>query len=474
MNIQRAFPAFLTRWRRAWSADGWVASNSRNSSSAVSSAPPIRPSAAACSWTSSYSRTSSGVSGEPGVGTALPLRQAEHALADDVALDLAGPAGDRVLPRTHHPVRPARGVGDRFGRAVDGRVGAEKGRRGVGDALRQLGAEQLEDRAFRSRRLAAQAPAEAPESRHLERLRVDRELGDHLADMGLVPGRLLTVRERLGDLDEAGDLRGMVAAAGAPALEHQRRDRDLPALVDLADHVLLRNLDVLEEDLVEMPMPVEEHQRAHGDARRLHVDEQVGDAVVLWRVGVGADQQEATIGEMCARGPHLLAVDDEMVALVDRPGPEAGKVAAGAGLGEALAPALVPGEDRGQVALLLRFGAELDQRRPQQPDRAVPGEDRRVRPEILLVEDHLLDKAGAAPAVFLGPGDADPAGGVHLLLPGDALFERLPVGRDARIRCVLNLQIVGQIGLEPGAEFAAKFGVLGGVGEIHRLNSLGA
>src|SRR5271166_5643845 len=88
------------------------------------------------------------------------LGQPEHALADDVALDLAGPAGDRVLPRAEHPVEPARGVGDRLGRSVDHRVGAEQGRGEVRDAHPQLGAEELEDRAFGARRLATQAPGQ--------------------------------------------------------------------------------------------------------------------------------------------------------------------------------------------------------------------------------------------------------------------------------------------------------------------------
>jgi hypothetical protein len=50
---------------------------------------------------------------------------------------------------------------------------------------------------------------------------------------------------------------------------------------------------------------------------------------------------------------------------------------------------------------------------------------------------------------------------VHLLLPGDALFEDVAVGRDALVLRVLDLQIVGQVGLKPGAELAAEFGMLG-------------
>src|ERR1700730_15970237 len=59
-------------------------------------------------------------------GILSTLGQAEHALADDVALDLAGAAGDRALPRAEHPVEPARGVGDCLGHTVDHRVGAEE------------------------------------------------------------------------------------------------------------------------------------------------------------------------------------------------------------------------------------------------------------------------------------------------------------------------------------------------------------
>src|SRR5215468_8027494 len=53
------------------------------------------------------------------------LRQAEHAFADDVALDLAGAAGDRVLPRAHHAVVPAGSVGDVRARLIQEHARAE-------------------------------------------------------------------------------------------------------------------------------------------------------------------------------------------------------------------------------------------------------------------------------------------------------------------------------------------------------------
>ena len=133
----------------------------------------------------------------------------------------------------------------------------------------------------------------------------------------------------------------VIAPAGAAALEHQGRRRDLPALVQRPDEVFLRHHDVLEKHLVEMPVAVEQHERAHGDPRRLHIDQQIADAVVLRRVGVGAHQEETPVGEMRARGPDLLPVDDEMVALVDGAGAQTGEIGAGARPGIALTPDLV-------------------------------------------------------------------------------------------------------------------------------------
>ena len=183
--------------------------------------------------------------------------------------------------------------------------------------------------------------------------------------------------------------------------------------------------------------------------------------------GIGAHQQKAPIGEMRARGPHFLTVDQEMVALVDRAGAQAGEVGAGARLGIALAPDLVAGQDFRQIALFLFLAAPVDQRRAEQVHADRAGQDRRAGAEILLVEDNLLHEAGAAPAIVLRPGDADPAGRMHLLLPGAAALQRLAIGRDTLVLRILDLEVVGQVGFEPGAELAAEGGVFWSVGEVH-------
>ena len=62
-------------------------------------------------------------------------------------------------------------------------------------------------------------------------------------------------------------------------------------------------------------------------------------------VGVGAGDQLAPLGELGARAPHLLAVDDPLVAVALGAAAERGEVRAGAGLGEQLAAQLASGEE---------------------------------------------------------------------------------------------------------------------------------
>ncbi len=95
----------------------------------------------------------------------------------------------------------------------------------------------------------------------------------------------------------------------------------------------------------------------------LHVHQEVGQALVLGHVGVGARDEHAPLGVLGAAGPHLLAGDDPVLAVLDRARFQRGEVRAGLGLGEALAPDLLGREDRRQVALLLLVAAPHHQRR---------------------------------------------------------------------------------------------------------------
>src|SRR6202034_4678830 len=98
-------------------------------------------------------------------------------------------------------------------------------------------------------------------------------------------------------------------------LVHQRRQRYVPAVADLAETLRVGNAHVGEIDLVETRLAARLTDRPDLDARAAHVEEEHRQALVLGDVGVGAYDQDAPVAEMGARGPDFLAIDDPFVAL---------------------------------------------------------------------------------------------------------------------------------------------------------------
>src|SRR5580658_8527711 len=166
-------------------------------------------------------------------------------------------------------------------------------------------------------------------------------------------------------------------------------------------------------------------------------------------------------------GPDLLAVDDEIVAVLDRAGLQRSDVGTGVGLGVALAPDLVGRENLRHVALFLLLGAPLDERWPDQHRAELVDQRGRVCAAHLLAIDELLGERGAAAAVLFGPADADPSAAVHLFVPRDAA---LPVARALVGKGPLGVFptfAAGQIGVEPAPQLRTKSLVLCAELEIH-------
>ena len=83
-------------------------------------------------------------------------------------------------------------------------------------------------------------------------------------------------------------------------------------------------------------------QRPHLDAGLLHVDDEVREPAVLRHVGVRCGTSSIPhLRDVRERRPHLLAVDDPLVAVAHRARREPGDVGAGARLAEELAPDLL-------------------------------------------------------------------------------------------------------------------------------------
>ena len=131
---------------------------------------------------------------------------------------------------------------------------------------------------------------------------------------------------------------------------------------------------------------------------------------MLGHLWIGAHDEQAPLGDVGQRRPHLLAVDDPLVAVLHAARRQAREVGPRARLAEELAPDLLAGEQRPQ-ARLLRLGPPLHDGRAAHAvaDRVA---EERVGPaggEDPLVDDPLQLGVQAETAVALGevnPGQA--------------------------------------------------------------------
>ncbi len=118
----------------------------------------------------------------------------------------------------------------------------------------------------------------------------------------------MPVAHELHETVEVGQERRFAVADRHP-LGGQRGAADLPAAIHLTEHELVGNEHVVDEDGVEHRVSGQLPQRLHLDAFALHVEQEVGDAVVFWRARVRPGQQHAPLRQLCAGGPDLLAGD---------------------------------------------------------------------------------------------------------------------------------------------------------------------
>ena len=126
------------------------------------------------------------------------------------------------------------------------------------------------------------------------------------------------------------------------------------------------------------------------NALLVHVHDEHGQALVLWRFRVGTCQHDAVIGEVRARGPDFLAIDHPLVAILDGACLDASDVGPGSRLGEELAPDFFAAQGFFDIALLVIIGAKGNHRRHAHAKTDGERADRRVELAFFLVPDDLL------------------------------------------------------------------------------------
>ena len=188
--------------------------------------------------------------------------------------------------------------------------------RGVGDVLHQRRGDQLADRGFRARRLAARQGGLGAQPRQPQALGAHIPVGDLFAQRRVLDPRARQRGDAGGQIHDLPVVAG--AAADGVALVHQRDDRDPPALAHRADALAVLHPQVGEVDLVEARGARHLVDRAHVDGRIVHVDPEHREAPVLRHVGIGAGDHDAEVRIVRAGGPDLLAVDDPVTGAVVR------------------------------------------------------------------------------------------------------------------------------------------------------------
>ena len=189
----------------------------------------------------------------------------------------------------------------------------------------------------------------------------------------------------------------------------------LEALPFLADQVLGRNLQVLEEQFVGLVIHhVQDGPHFHALADRIaQVDDEDRHTLALllhigqWR---GARQQNHQVGMLDAGDPHLLAVDHIAVALADCHSLDLCRVGAGAGFGHAHAlQTQLTCRDLRQVALLL-LGRTVAQQRAHVVHLAMACAGISATAVDLFHDHGCLGQSETRSAVFLRYQRGHPAG----------------------------------------------------------------
>src|SRR5262249_14332546 len=172
-------------------------------------------------------------------------------------------------------------------------------------------------------------------------------------------------------------------------------------------------------------------------------------------------EAEDHVGVVRRGRPDLLAVDDEVVAVLDRRGAERGQVRARLWLRIALAPDDLAAQRRGDPAALLLLGAELEQRRRQHRDALVRQAGWQAGVGELLGDDARREDVwlGAVSTVFAWNGARRIA-----VLDEQAL----PCARIAR-RSVEAERLRGQVTVrsDEGLHLRTQGTMLGTVGQVH-------
>ena len=251
-------------------------------------------------------------------------------------------------------------------------------------------------------------------------LRLDPRVSNVIGEAGVgaagTPGR----DEPLGRGQESRR-----AAQRHPALITRGTHRRPPAVVYGADHIVVGNEDVVEEDLPEPGVTAELLDRPNGHTVGMQVEHQIGQAAVSFGARVGAEQSEPALAEHRPAAPDLLTVEQPTAVGLSRRRSQRCQITAGLRLRPRLRPDLFSAGHFRQDPVQLLLGPVAEEGGGQHRDSIGAGPARGAGPEVLLFEHHPLQQARVAAAVLLRPGDHRQPGVEKHPVPAPVLIESL-------------------------------------------------
>src|SRR4029078_8859825 len=189
------------------------------------------------------------------------------------------------------------------------------------------------------------------------------------------------------------------AAQVEPALARRGRHRDIPPFGFAAQDRRLVHTGILEEHLTETRLTIKTTHRTASQPRRIHRHQEIREAPMTLRLGISTENTKQPIRERAARGPGLLPIDHEPLAVANRLGLDTGEIAPRVRFGPTLSPDLFATGHLRQIAILLFLRTELEQRRAEQRHTVGGYAKRTASGVVLLFEDQPLDQRAIAAAV---------------------------------------------------------------------------
>ena len=209
----------------------------------------------------------------------------------------------------------------------------------------------------------------------------------------------------------------------------------LEAVAFLADALPGRHAHVVEHDLAGL---VVDHQVVGGgdlDARRVHVDQEAGDAAAGALLRIGDREHLREIDLVGAGDEALDAVDDVVVAVAHGGGAHGGGIGAGVGLGLREAAGLLAADDRHQVFVAGAAFERVEDRADRKAEDAEIARRQRGGAGDLAPDDDLRHHAEAEPAEFLR----------HVVVPQPELVDLRP---QPLRQVLLQLDVVDDLAFE--------------------------